>query len=472
MDALALPLDDVPTYTVGELGALVSSALAAAVPGEVWVRGEVSHLRTSANGHCYFNLVEKDDRRDEVRAVVSAALFRTERALVNRKCREAGVRLEDGVEIRVRGRVEFYPPHGRLQLIVSDIDPVFTVGRMAADRERVLRALAAEGLLRANATHPMPLVPLRVGLVTSRGSAAYHDFLHELGTSRYAFRVLHCHARVQGAGAERRIVYALRRVAELAVDVVVLVRGGGTRSDLSVFDSEIVARTIAAMPVPVVTGIGHEVDRTVTDEVAHTAAKTPTAAGGLLVDLVAAFDEDLRRIAHRVAARTRARCGLAHHEVAGAAARLRRGALAAGRREQRVLDGRRRRVVELARAATRDALRMLASRERGIGVASRHAIDLAAERLDTRVRRVVPAARRILRDAERELAHVQARARALDPRGVLERGYSITRTSDGRVVRSVEGIAPGGMLVTEVADGHVVSRVTETGRWTGGGAGE
>ncbi|MBM3661205.1 MAG: exodeoxyribonuclease VII large subunit, partial [Actinobacteria bacterium] len=337
MDELALPFDDEPTFSVGQLGARIGEALQHAVPSTVWVRGEVSQLRTSSNGHTYFSLVERDDRRDAVKAVLSVALFRNDRVGVNRACKEAGVRLADGVEVRIRGRVDFYPPQGRLQLIMNGIDPVFTVGQMAADRARVLRVLAEEGVLRRNGDHPMPLVPLRVGLVTSGGSAAYHDFVHELEVSGFAFRVAHCHARVQGAAADRRIAYALRRLAGLDLDVVVLVRGGGARSDLSAFDTETVARAIAGMPVPVVTGIGHEVDRTVADEVAHTYAKTPTAAAGLLVGLVAGFDEDLRRIAHRVSARARAGCGVAAQQIVTADARLRRVAPAVLRRERRAV---------------------------------------------------------------------------------------------------------------------------------------
>ena len=154
MDALTLGFDDEPTLSVGQLGALIGDALRRTVPANVWVRGEVSQLRTSANGHAYLNLVEKDTRRDAVKAVVSVALFRNDRVAVNRALEEAGVRLADGVEVRIRGRVDFYPPQGRLQLIMNGIDPVFTVGQMAADRARVLHRLAEEGLLRVNGDAP------------------------------------------------------------------------------------------------------------------------------------------------------------------------------------------------------------------------------------------------------------------------------------------------------------------------------
>jgi exodeoxyribonuclease VII large subunit len=459
--ALELPFEDEPTLTVGQLGALIGDALSAAAPASLWVRGEVSHLQTSSNGHSYFELVEKDGRRDEVRAVVRVALFRNDRAVVSRALRDAGVRLADGVEVRIRGRVDFYPPQGRLQLVMNAIDPVFTVGRIAADRTRLLRQLLEEGVLRANAAHAMPAVPLRVGLVTSGGSAAYHDFVHELEASGYAFRVAHCHARVQGAAADRRIVYALRRLASVDLDVVVIVRGGGSRTDLGAFDTESVARAIAAMPFPVVTGIGHEIDRTVADEVAHTCAKTPTAAAGALVDRVGEYDAALRRVSQRVASRALASCGLARQHASAVSDRLRRALPAAPRRAERTLDAHRRRVVDLARAGTRDATRALTAHERGIAVAGRRAADGALDRLDGRAARVAPAARRIARDADRVLTGVEARVRALDPRRVLERGYSISRDLEGRVLRSAATLAPGATLVTELVDGTVTSRVIE-----------
>jgi exodeoxyribonuclease VII large subunit len=352
-----------------------------------------------------------------VRAKIHVALFRTDRANVNRALRDAGVRLGDGVEVRIRGRIELFSPQGRLQLIMTAVDPVFTVGRMAANRARLLQTLADEGLLRANAARALPMVPLRVGLVTSGGSAAYHDFVHELEASPYAFRVALCAVRVQGAAADRRVAYALRQLASLELDVVVVARGGGSRGDLAAFDSEIVARAVAAMPVPVLTGIGHEVDRTVADEVAHTVTKTPTAAAGMLIDRVAEFDHALQALSHRVVTRAGTACDHARHRVD----RLRHRAVARGR------------------AGTRDAQRVLSARQQSI----------------------LAAARRGTRDAARTLDADEVRLRALDPRRVLERGYSITRDVAGAVVRSAGAVTSDAILVTEVADGTITSRVVD-----------
>ena len=428
---------DEHTYSVGELDQAIARALADTFPRAVWVRGEIAQYRASGNGHVYFDLVEKDDRRDHVRGKLSVALFRNDRAAVNRTLREAGVELAEGVEVRIRARLDFYPPAGRLQLIMDAVDPIFTVGKLAAERARVLRALAAEGLLDRQRALELPMVPLRVGLVTSGGSAAYHDFVQELETSGHAFRVVHVDVRVQGQGAHRRIVYGLRALGARGLDVIVLARGGGSRSDLAPFDSEAVARVIAELGIPVITGIGHEVDRTVADEVAHICAKTPTAAAGVLISAVDDFTELLGRISHRVSLRARGACTVARRDLGARAARLRRGVPLVVDREQQTVAGHHRRVIDAGRRGTRDA----------------------AVRVGGSQRVLSTSALRGLRDGRRRLDAAGDQLRALDPRRVLERGYTITRAPDGRAIRRPGDVVTGAVIETETAEGTVRSRV-------------
>jgi exodeoxyribonuclease VII large subunit len=441
-----VPEDD--TYRVGELDSAIAQALADAFPRKVWVRGEIAQYRVSANGHAYFDLVEKDDRRGHVRAKLSVALFRKDRQGVNRTLREADVALADGVEVRIRARIDFYPAGGRLQLIMDRVDPVFTVGKLAAERARVLRTLAAEGLLERQQALELPLVPLRIGLVTSGGSAAYHDFVAELEASAHAFRVVHVDVRVQGHGADRRIVYGLRSLGALDLDVIVVARGGGARSDLGAFDDELVARTIAQCPIPVVTGIGHEVDRTVADAVAHTYVKTPTAAAGLLLEAVDDFSATLGRIAHRVSLRARSVCTIAGRDLRARSARVQRTVPVVLDRERRTIDGHRRRTVEAGRRRARDA----------------------SARVLVVQRTITTSATRGLRDGGRRLEAAEDRLRALDPRRVLERGYTITRTSKGKAIRRAVDAVPGEVLETETGEGTVHSRVEQAP--VGPGSGE
>ena len=392
-------------------------------PGDLWVRGEVQNLKRSQNGHTYFTLVEKAGRGDQSRARIDVTLFRDDRRTVDRAIKEVpGAELGNDVEVRIRGRVEVYAPQGRLQLIMSGIDPVFTVGGIAAGRERVLRELAAEGLLEVNGRLPMPLVPLRIGLVTSAGSAAYHDFVQELKSSGLAFQVGVVDVRVQGAAASRRIVYGLRQLAGRELDAIVLVRGGGSRADLGPFDTDTVARVIAAMPVPVITGVGHEVDRSVADEVAHTSCKTPTACAQILVARVQAFVRDLDDASHRVAApRPSARAALAARELDEAGASC--AAVRCLRRWR-------------ANERTSTAITAGSRSWYGSGCVTRR------RRLDTCSRRLPELGRARLREASLALDASDATVRALDPRRVLERGYSITRDEHGRAVRRVGSTAP------------------------------
>ena len=431
--------DDVPdpTYTVSELAEVLRGVLDRAFPDLVWVRGEIHNLSRPASGHVYFTLVEGAEGRPVASLPVMLSA-RIKPQINDLLVRTGGaVRITDGTEVRICGRLDFFEPRGQLQLRMAGIDPEYTLGRLEADRERLLRVLAAEGLLRRNAQRPAPALPLVIGLVTSAQSAAEADFLAELDRSGYAFRVVRVDARVQGSGAPAAIAAALHTLAMREVDVIALVRGGGARTDLAAFDHEAVARAICAMPVPVHTGIGHETDRSVADEVAHTWHKTPTACAQAFVHTVRAFADDLDRRWADIASCARAALDREHVRIqrhgrhAGVAVH---GALRLADHRIEVWGGR-------ATGATRTRLR-----------AAQASVDTLAARLERRPARVLDA-------AARELDGVDARVRALDPARVLARGWSVTRRDYGTVVRSVDDVASGSRLRTTVGDGAIDSTV-------------
>jgi exodeoxyribonuclease VII large subunit len=361
---------------------------------------------------------------------------------VNRSLRMAGdaVRMTDGTEVRIRGRVDWYGPRGQLQLRMTAIDPAYTLGQLEVARAALLAKLRAEGLLEANGRLPLPLVPLRVGLVTSAGSAAEADFLHELARSGFAFDVVRLDARVQGFEAPLSVTQALERAAAQRVDVVALVRGGGARTDLAAFDDEGIARAVAACPVPVLTGIGHEVDRSIADEVAHAAHKTPTACAHAIVLRVAAFVD----------------------AVEGAWARISAGALRAGRDHAALVEDLAARAGRAATVGLRDADRRLDAHGTHVQRAARAHLREAEAGARERSRRLALRAPRAVAEADRALGALEARVRALDPERTLARGWSITRTADGRVVRRPADVAPGEELTTQLADGAVRSTVVAT----------
>ena len=277
------------SVTVRQLCDVVDQTISTLFPDEIWVRGAISGLKRSANGHVYFDLVDPDDDRGS--AVIPVALFANNKHRVNAILKRSGgaVKMSDGIEIQIRGRLAYYPRQSRLQLIMSLIDPAFTLGQLTASRDRVLATLRSEGLLDRNQRLPRPVLPLRLALITSAGSAAAADFLHELEISAHPFEVVTIDARVQGDEAVGSLLRGLHHAQTLAVDAIALVRGGGARTDLVTFDDETLARAICNSTLPVIVGIGHEIDRSIADEVAHVTAKTPTACARFFIDAVDQF---------------------------------------------------------------------------------------------------------------------------------------------------------------------------------------
>ncbi len=445
------------TYSVAELGREVGRVVEAAFPTEVWVRGEIRNLSRSPVEHVYFDLADPD-RSD---ATLPVVLLRANKAAVNRHLVRSGAgRMVDGTEVRIGGFVAYYAARGVLQLRMTRIDADYTLGRLAAARDELLRRLAAEGLLGRNRLLPAPAVPLRVGLVTSAGSAAAADFVAELEASGYGFTVLMADARVQGPDAAGSLVAALAEVARRDVDVAAVVRGGGSRTDLAAFDGEALARAIAASPVPVFTGVGHEVDDTVADRVAHAAYKTPTACAAALVAQVAGFVDRTERAWAGIAARAAVRVRREHEHAGAVAARVAR----AGRTGLRAADGalavsgaRLRRSGRSAAQAGARRVDELAGRLASEAAAADRAHRVAVAGFQARLAR---SGRRLVREAEATLAAAGGRVRALDPERVLARGWSITRDESGGVVRRAADLRPGDHLTTTFAAGTAASRVT------------
>jgi exodeoxyribonuclease VII large subunit len=430
------------TLTVSELGTIVRAALEAAMPYGVWVEGEISGISRSRNGHVYFDLIEPDEVAGAAPlATVPVVLFRDNRDRVNRLLKRHGdpIRMSDGVRIRIQGTVDYYPPQGRIQLRMSAIDPTYTLGQLAAERDALMAALSADGLLRANARPRIPDVPMRVGIVTSIGSAAHADIITVFERSELSFTLVEVDTPVQGQGAEASVAAAIRAAGAADVDVILVARGGGSKTDLATFDHELVARAIAAATVPVITGLGHDIDRSVADEVAHTATTTPTAAAQLVV---ARANEWLGRLAEHeraVVSGGRRAIERAEHRVAMARSGISTASMAA-------LDHAEERLGHDSERLTRSARRA--------DTRARAQLDLAVARIDV-------ARRHALRRAEDRVELVEARVRAIDPAIALARGWSITRTRDGRVVKSIDDLAPGTEITTRVADGTATSTITE-----------
>jgi exodeoxyribonuclease VII large subunit len=389
-------------YGVGDVVAGVRQLLEDRV-GRIWVVGEVRNLSRPRSGHVYFTLA---DDRGQLRA-----------ALFQGTARRLAFEPEEGLEVLVYGDLTVYESRGDLQLIVRELEPR-GAGALQVAFEQLRRRLEAEGLFDPGRKRPLPVHPQRIGVVTSPTGAALRDVLEVTGRRWPGIPILLAPTRVQGPGAEREIAAALDALtARPGISLALLVRGGGSLEDLRAFNTEEVARAIARSPVPVVAGVGHEVDVTIADLAADVRAPTPSAAAELAIPSVAASLDRLR----------------AHW--------LRLG---------RAMDGR---------------LRSDATRVDGAGAALRSRSPSA--RLAVRSQRLVAASRaltavvraRVAR-AQRGLGEASARLESLSPLAVLSRGYGIVRrASDGGIVRAADDVQPGDALAIRVDRAEIAARV-------------
>lgn len=450
---------DTTTYEVAELIGLLQDVVEDSFPDDIWIKGQIRNRRPrNRMGHVYFDLVTPAPQDQTPEASLPIVLFDWYRKIVNRTLGSGATgQMEEGVEVRVRGRLSIYKARGRLQLHMKAIDPAYTLSRLADERDRLLGELREAGLLERNRALPLPTLPLRVGLVTSIGSAAEADFRRVLSASGMGWQVLVADTPVQGFGSEQRIVEALALAEQNGVDVIALVRGGGARTELAPFDSAEVAHAVAGRAVPVLTGIGHEIDRSVADIVAHTSYNTPTACAAALVEQAARFDRAILGLWRRIEGSAGARLA-SDRRLLNATARRAGGAATASCRNAR--SDVRRLALAIDRAAQHGAERARWHLD------AQHS--LTAGRASTRLaghRRLLASATERLRldtahaleTQHRRLDALDAQARAYDPQRALERGWTITTDGAGRLLRSVAEIALGATLRTRMSDGTVTS---------------
>jgi len=452
---------------------------------QFWLKAQLVARSAARSGHFYGELLDVEDDGQAV-AKMNAVIWRSNLLAIRRKLEAAGASelLEGNREICVLCSVTYHEVHG-LSLQIHDVDPTFGEAHIDRNRRLILERLAADGLLEVNASRPLPAAPLVIGLITAAGSAAANDFLRTISESGYAFRVILASAAMQGEALEGDVVAALKHLAELPIDLVAIVRGGGSQVDLAWFDNEPVARAIAAMPVPVWVGIGHEIDTGVPDHVAHTSFKTPTAVAEALVHQLAGLEDRLLAAVDRLdmltqrpidlAERTLERSGigltqgtrklltLADSQLATHLARLRAAAFEATfTRDSRLSEA----VASLRSGSThrvKDAhdtindAAEVANRVTSRSLEQRHT-QLANQQQRLRLPRYT----HTLAAAAGRLKSLEDRLEALRPERVLRRGYALVRDHDGRLITTTAAVEPGQQLLTSLADGVVHSRVEAT----------
>lgn len=405
--------------TLYQLNTLVKEVIEERLPNRYWVQGELSEGRAGYNGHFYGEMIQKDERTASIIAKARVTCWASMYAALSRTFHEAtGETLRAGLTVMVEVSVSFHQQYG-YSLTITNIDPSYTLGDMARRRQEIIRQLEQDGILHDNQQLSLPLLTQRIAVISSATAAGYGDFCNQLLHNEYGF-YFHLQlfpAIMQGQHVPETLIAALQQVAAESEqwDAVVIIRGGGSTSDLSDFDSYPLAACIAQMPLPVITGIGHERDETVLDYVAHTHLKTPTAVAAFLIERLAATSAHVDELSQRIS----------------------RSVIERISREQQ-------RIIKLASVLP---LAFQTVRQR-----QEHLLDTILLRISNAHRE------RHIREQHR-LQLLEQRLRSLDPALMLQRGYSMTIV-DGHLLHDASEVLPGQKITTRLAKGTITSIVT------------
>lgn len=437
--------------SLDELQTLIRQGIDKAHPLPYWVTAEISEKKVNVSGHCYLELVEKGGANHVPKAKASAVIWRSQYAMIASYFRSTtGQELQAGMKVLVKVVVSYHALYG-LSLQITDIDPAYTLGDMERQRLETIQKLHEDGVYDMNRELSLPCVMQRIAVVSSPRAAGYQDFMRELSVGPYRFEVTLFEAFMQGNGAEDSIVEALSRAAERyeEFDVLVVIRGGGSQSDLGCFNSYRLCSYLAQFPLPVLTGIGHDKDQSVADLVAAVALKTPTAVAVSLKDRMEQFEGELDASYRWLSEATRA---LLHSETE----RLERAMMALNRLSESGV-----RTALFRMEQYRDALRhaVAATIERqGARVelsstrlhhATRFVFLNGLLRIDHLREMLVQRCRDFLNDRSKSLALLEERIAAHDPRRILELGFAIVR-GKGRSVADSKALQVGDTIEVEM----------------------
>lgn len=424
-----------------ELNNLVRGAVSEAFPGTCWVRAEMSDVRTNASsGHCYLEFIEKNSITGQLVARARGSIWaKTFRMLKPYFEMETGQLFASGLKVLVKVSVEFHELYG-YSLTVLDIDPAYTLGDMLRKRMEIIRQLKEEGVFTLNKELPLPVLPKRIAVITSPTAAGYEDFLNQLANNKagYPFYPKLFPALMQGERTEESVIAALDRIYHHidCFDVVVIIRGGGSTSDLNSFDSYLLAANCAQFPLPVITGIGHERDDTILDMVAHTRMKTPTAVAEFLIGRMDAAAEELEDLQQEVS------------ELASTILLKQKNFLQLlGARLPVIVTNR----IERNRSFLQMAGNKLPASASAMLLRRRSTLESLQMQLQNR------AASR-LAEGTRFIQLTEQFIKMASPDYVLKRGYSLS-LKDGKIIKHATDLNPGDELVTRFADGDVKSIV-------------
>jgi exodeoxyribonuclease VII large subunit len=453
-DQLGFTFEQAPTRRIWRVADLVSAVRTTVERGytDVWVEGEISNFRPAESGHLYFTLKDGD-------AQLRIVMFRSQARLLR-------FRPESGMQVIARGRVTIYDARGELQLSAEFLEPV-GAGALQVAFEQLKARLAQEGLFDATKRKPIPPLPRRIGLVTSRGGAALQDMLNILARRHENVGIQIYPAQVQGETAAAEVAAGIKYFNRAkSVDVIIIARGGGSIEDLAAFNDESLARTIAASSLPVISAVGHETDFTIADFVADLRAPTPSAAAELVIESKHRLTEHLAHLHQRLGRATRYRLLMASKNLQELATH---GAFA---RVQDLMRRREQRLDELANRLAVSYRTLLHDYSRRLDLAAarvrhfdfRRSLAVVRSELDARTEAVVHAFRSELARRRSRIERLAAQLDALSPVRILERGYALVFDEKGALVKDVAQLTSGSEISARVARGTFTAGVKSTKR--------
>jgi len=449
-----------------ELNRKVKAVVQTNFESVIWVRAEISELRENRNGHCYLDLVEKDENSDKVvarmRAMIWSYTFRMLKPYFETSTKRA---LTNGIKVLVKGSVEFQEIYG-FSFVIKDIDPSYTLGDLEQRRQEVLRRLKSEGVLDMNKELLLPLVPQKIAIISSASAAGYGDFVHQLDNNPSGIVFYHrlFPAIMQGENAPRSIAKAFDQINNLGnfFDLVVLIRGGGASLDLLCFDDYELAYYITQFPLPVITGIGHDRDVSVADMVAHTSAKTPTAVAEFLIsgaarvlDQVNSYSRDLKQLTRQQLFQHQSRLErLTYNLLPGV-----RQVMTNKRHYLQTLGSR---LPGYTKSYIQRNKQDLTNFQRQISIISSRVMFAERQSLKRYTNQIKGLSLSLLKHSKIKLDMLDKNMHLNDPLEVLKRGFTIT-VLKGKVVKDAGDLSGGDLLETHFRDGKVLSEVRTNG---------
>lgn len=430
-------------FSLRELQLAVRERLSEAFPLPVWVAAEISELKVNYSGHCYLELVEKGGANGVPSAKASAVIWRSHYgAIASYFASKTGQSLAVGLKVLVRVTISYHELYG-LSFQIQDIDPTYTLGDLEQQRQQTIARLREEGVWDMNREVGVPRVPQRVAIVSSASAAGYQDFCKEISRSPYRVELTLFDAFMQGNGAEDSIIDALERVAARAdeFDLVALIRGGGSQSDLACFNSYRLCSHVAQFPLAVVTGIGHDKDESVADMVAALRLKTPTAVATWLVEQLADFDGLLDALAQGVERCATEFLGAERQRLERNAALVATQSIGATRRLELTLERYRSELRRMGLAVVAEERNRVARSEENLRRASDYFVASARERL----------------------AALEQAVSARDPQRIMALGFAVVSLG-GHAVSDASQVEVGAEVSVRLAKGELKAKITDNGK--------